>query len=121
MSYTLSDFVVSGEVLKNYKNLVDLIVASETISDKDQKQYWIDAIEDMSDDQMDSLLSILNEEQEWFQKISEEFDNDLKKEKAEEAEIERIRKKREREEKERILEEKEDEIEADLLAELDDL
>jgi hypothetical protein len=64
MSYSLSDFIINDEVLENHKDLIELIIASETIEDKDQKQYWIDAIEDMDDDQMESLLSILNEEQE---------------------------------------------------------
>jgi hypothetical protein len=60
----LSDFIIDDDVLKNNKDLIELIISSETISDKEQKQYWIDAINDMDDDQMDSLLSILNEEQE---------------------------------------------------------
>lgn len=124
MSYSLSDFIINDEVLKNHGDLIKLIIASETISDKEQKQYWIDAIEDMDDDQMESLLWILNEEQEWLQKIWEEFNEDLAKEKAEkaeEAEAERIRKKREREEKERLAEKEEENLEEDLLAELEDL
>jgi hypothetical protein len=64
MTYSLSDFIIDDGLLENHKDLIGLIVASETISDKEQKQYWIDAIEDMGDDQMESLLSILNEEQE---------------------------------------------------------
>ena len=121
MTYSLSDFVITDEVLQKYKDVVNLIIASETISDKDQKQYWIDSLEDMDDDQMNSLLSILNEEQDWLKKISDEFNEDLAKEKSEEAEKERIKKREEREEKEKMAEEEDEDIEEDLLAELDDL
>lgn len=121
MTYSLSDFIIDDNLLQNNKKLINLIIASETISDKEQKQYWIDAIEDMGDDQLSSLYSILWEEQEWLQKISEEFNEDLKHEKAEEAEAERIKKRDNRIERERISEEADDQLEADLLAELDDL
>lgn len=121
MSYSLSDFIVPDEVLQNHKDLVNLIIASETISDKDQKQYWIDSIEDMDDDQMNSLLSILNEEKWWLQKISDEFNEDLAKEKAEKAEAERLEKRKEREAEEKKAEEEDQNLEEDLLAELDDL
>ncbi len=121
MTYSLSDFIIDNDLLENNKDLIEKIISSETISDKDQKQYWIDAIEDMDDHQMNSLLSILDEEQEWLKKISKEFNEDLKKEKEAEAEAERLRRKKEREEKERIFEEQDEELEKDLLAELDDL
>ena len=117
MVYQITDFVIKDEVLNKFRDLIDLIVASETISDKEQKQYWIDSLEEMSDDQIESLKSILGEEQQWIQKISEEFNDDLEKEKEEE----RIRRMQELREKEREIELKEQEEEEALLEELENL
>ena len=124
MNYSLSDFVVDDSVLQQYWDIVNLIIASETISDKEQKQYWISSLADMDDDQMGSLKSILWEEQEWLKKISEEFNEWVSKEeaeKAEKAEVERLRRKKEREEREREFKERDAEVEEGLLAELERL
>jgi len=121
MLYTLSDFTINDQVLLDHKDLVDLIISSETISDKDQKQYWIDSLEDMWEDQISSLRWILWDEKEWLQKISEDFNEDLAKENAEKNEKERLERKRKREKEEEVSEEKDNELEIDLLAELDDL
>ena len=124
MNYSLSDFIIDNSVLQQYWDIVNLIIASETISDKEQKQYWISSLADMDDDQMGSLKSILWEEQEWLKKISEEFNEWVSKEeaeKAEKAEVERLRRKKEREEREREFKERDAEVEEGLLAELERL
>lgn len=79
MAFQLSDFKISANVLEKYKDILDLILSSSTIETKDQKQYWIDSLSVMNDDQVANLRNILTEEKDELKKIEDEFSAKSKK------------------------------------------
>lgn len=123
MQFTISDFNIIPEVLKKFKDLINLIISSTTIESKDDKQYWISSLSTMTDDQIKNLYDILNEEKKELAKIEDEYSKNvnsakisaINKIKAEEMKAKKIAIAWE----EKKDKEKEKEVEEDLLKQLE--
>jgi len=125
MDFSFSDFTIKDEIKAKYSDIIELIFKSITIETKEQKQYWIDALEEMDDEQIKNLREILTEEIDQVKQIDEEFWEKITE--AEQDAISRIKlkesekRKQKREEEERLSQGKESSYEDDLLSQLDDL
>ena len=125
MDFSFSDFTIKDEIKAKYSDIIELIFKSITIETKEQKQYWIDALEEMDDEQIKNLREILTEEIDQVKQIDEEFWEKITE--AEQDAISRIKlkesekRKQKREEEEKLSQGKESSYEDDLLSQLDDL
>lgn len=70
-------FIVADETLAQYNELVDLILATESMDD-DERQYWFDIMPSMTDEQIDRLYSILDTEKKKLEKLEEKYQNEIK-------------------------------------------
>ncbi len=70
-------FVVLDEMQVRYPELIDLILWSESI-DNNQKQYWLDILPSMTNEQIDRLFNILMTERIEIQKLDLQFQEDVK-------------------------------------------
>lgn len=70
-------FNISDEILANYKELVDLILITESMDD-DERQYWFDILPSMTDEQIDRLFSILDTEKKKLEKLEEKYQDEIK-------------------------------------------
>lgn len=78
MQFQISDFKISASILEKYKDIIDLILWSSTIETKEQKQYWIDSLSVMNDDQVANLRNILTEEKNELKKIDDDYNSKVK-------------------------------------------
>ena len=126
MVYSYPDFEIKDEIKEKYSDIIQLIFTSITIETKEQKQYWIDALEEMDEDQLVNLKKILWDEVDDVRKIDEEYwPKKLNKEEQEKEDLlkkEQIAKRSEKRKKEEWKTEIEDRsYEDSLLSQLDDL
>lgn len=126
MVYSYPDFEIKDEIKEKYSDIIQLIFTSITIETKEQKQYWIDALEEMDEDQLINLKKILWDEVDDVKKIDEEYwPKKLNKEEQEKEDLlkkEQIAKRSEKRKKEEWKTEIEDRsYEDSLLSQLDDL
>ncbi len=70
-------FVIADETLAEYKELIDLIVATDSMDD-DERQYWFDIMPSMTDEQVDRLYSILDTEKKKLEKLEEKYQDEIK-------------------------------------------
>lgn len=70
-------FTVLDEIQVKFPELVDLITRSESI-DETQKQYWLDILPSMTNDQIDRLFNILMTERIEIEKLDLQFQQDVK-------------------------------------------
>lgn len=70
-------FTVLDEIQVKYPELVDLVLGSESI-DNNQKQYWLDILPSMTNEQIDRLFNILMTERIEIQKLDLQFQEDVK-------------------------------------------
>lgn len=70
-------FVILDEMQVRYPELIDLILRSESI-DNNQKQYWMDILPSMTNEQIDRLFNILMTERIEIQKLDLQFQEDVK-------------------------------------------
>jgi len=70
-------FIVADETLAEYKELVDLILATESMDD-DERQYWFDIMPSMTDEQVDRLYNILDTEKKKLEKLEEKYQEEIK-------------------------------------------
>ena len=70
-------FIIADETLAEYKELVDLILATESMDD-DERQYWFDIMPSMTDEQVDRLYNILDTEKKKLEKLEEKYQNEIK-------------------------------------------
>jgi len=70
-------FIVADETLADYKELVDLILATESMDD-DERQYWFDIMPSMTDEQIDRLYNILDTERKKLEKLEEKYQEEIK-------------------------------------------
>lgn len=70
-------FNISDEILAQYKELIDLILATESMDD-DERQYWFDILPSMTNEQIDRLFNILDTEKKKLQKLEEKYQNEIK-------------------------------------------
>ncbi len=70
-------FVVSDELHAKYPELVDLIIATESMDD-DERQYWFDIMPSMTDPQVDRLYDILDTERKKLQELEVKYQKEIK-------------------------------------------
>ena len=70
-------FTVSDEVMAKYNELVDLILATESMDD-DERQYWFDIMPSMTDEQVDRLYSILDTEKKKLETLEVKYQDEIK-------------------------------------------
>ena len=70
-------FIISDEILAQYNELIDLILATESMDD-DERQYWFDIMPSMTDEQIDRLYSILDTEKKKLEKLEEKYQDEIK-------------------------------------------
>ncbi len=70
-------FIIADEILADYKELVDLILATESMDD-DERQYWFDIMPSMTDEQIDRLYNILDTEKKKLEKLEEKYQEEIK-------------------------------------------
>ena len=70
-------FTVSDETLAQYKELIDLVLATESMDD-DERQYWFDILPSMTDEQVDRLYNILETEKKKLENLEEKYKDEIK-------------------------------------------
>jgi len=119
-----STLVIPEEVRANFPDLVELVKGSQSMDDE-ERQYWIDALPIMSEDQVENLRGILENEKSQLEEVEASYQDGLNEasEKATKAfdEVAYMEKKRARVEAEKLHEKEELEREAAVLAELEQL
>jgi Na+/phosphate symporter len=70
-------FKISDEALARYKELIDLIIATESM-DNEERQYWFDIMPSMTDEQIDRLYNILETERKELQKLEVRYQEEIK-------------------------------------------
>ena len=70
-------FNVSDEIQAEYNELVELILATESMDD-DERQYWFDIMPSMTDEQIDRLYNILDTERKKLEKLEEKYQDEIK-------------------------------------------
>ncbi len=122
---TIKDFRIPEELMKSDKNIIDLIMRSESMKDE-ERQYWFNLSEIMNEEQVDKLRDILARERKKLAEIDEKYG----KKKVDPVEVARKNKEMQvrRAAEQKALAEKEAKHKAeenfdedDLLSELDDL
>lgn len=70
-------FKISDESLARYKELIDLILETESMDDE-ERQYWFDIMPSMTDSQIDRLYNILDTEKKELQKLEVRYQEEIK-------------------------------------------
>lgn len=70
-------FTVSDELQAKYPELIDLIIATESMDD-DERQYWFDIMPSMTDAQIDRLFDILETERKKLQELEVKYQKEIK-------------------------------------------
>ena len=70
-------FIISDEILAKYKELIDMILATESMDD-DERQYWFDIMPSMTEEQIDRLYNILDTERKKLQELEIKYQKEIK-------------------------------------------
>ena len=70
-------FQVSDELQAKYPELIQLIIATESMDD-DERQYWFDIMPSMTDAQTDRLFDILETERKKLQELEVKYQKEIK-------------------------------------------
>lgn len=70
-------FTVSDELQAKYPELIQLIIATESMDD-DERQYWFDIMPSMTDPQIDRLFDILETERKKLQELEVKYQKEIK-------------------------------------------
>ena len=70
-------FTISDKVLTEYNELVDLILATESMDD-DERQYWFDIMPSMTNEQIDRLYTILDTEKKKLETLEVKYQDEIK-------------------------------------------
>jgi hypothetical protein len=76
MPDSTTPIIVPADVRAKFGELVDLIVASESMND-DERRYWIDILPVMNDDQVSKLRDILARERDQLAAIDAKYAKDM--------------------------------------------
>jgi hypothetical protein len=71
-------FQVADEVQAKYPHLVTLIKGTESMDDN-EKQYWFDVLPTMTDEQVDRLFAILQNEKDKLDELEKKYQEEIKK------------------------------------------
>lgn len=74
-----STLTIPDEVLEKFPELVELIKGSQSMNDE-ERQYWVDVLPIMTDDQIDNLRSILDNEKKQIEEVEKDYQQDMQKE-----------------------------------------
>jgi len=77
LKHNWKNFIISDEMLAQYKELVDLILWTESMDD-DERQYWFDILPSMTNEQIDRLFTILDTEKKKLEKLEEKYQEEIK-------------------------------------------
>ncbi len=72
-----TSFKISDETLARYKELIDLVLETESMDDE-ERQYWFDIMPSMTDTQIDRLYNILETEKKELQKLEVRYQEEIK-------------------------------------------
>lgn len=70
-------FVISDEIQAQYHELVQLILATDSMDDN-ERQYWFDIMPSMTDEQVDRLFNILDTEKKKLQELESKYQEEIK-------------------------------------------
>lgn len=115
---TTTDLNIPEEIQKQFPKIIKLILGSQSMNNE-ERQYWIDVLPIMAEDQIENLREILVNEKKQSKEADREFEKRMEKERLEFDESKYIEKKRKREEAETLFEKEEREREKALLKELE--
>ena len=115
---TTAELNIPEEVRKQFPKLIELILGSQSMNNE-ERQYWIDVLPIMAEDQINNLRDILVNEKKQIKEADREFEERMEREKLEFDESKYREKKRKREEAETLFEKEEIEREEALLKELE--
>ena len=73
----VKEFDIPKFVLDNYASLIDLIIATKSMDDK-ERQYWFHILPIMTKPQVDKLVTILNTEKQKLAQIDEQYGKKMK-------------------------------------------
>lgn len=115
---------IPEDTLKDFPELIQMIQASRSM-DNEERQYWVDVLPIMSEEQIDNLKKILLNEKKQVEKVQKEYATGMKGavKKATKAfdEAAYLEKKKARQKAEKLHEKEEKEHEETLLQELENL
>ncbi len=115
---------VPENVMKDFGDLIKLIKRSKSM-DLNERQYWVDVLPIMSEDQIENLRNILNNEKKELDEAESDYAGEMKKNVKEAVshfdEAAYITKKQARVEAEKMAEKEEKKEEDNILSELDNL
>jgi hypothetical protein len=70
-------FQIEDELLAKYKELIDMILATESMDD-DERQYWFDIMPSMTEEQIDRLYNILDTERKKLAELELKYQEEIK-------------------------------------------
>lgn len=70
-------FVISDETQAQYKELVTLILDTDSMDDN-ERQYWFDIMPSMTDEQIDRLFNILDTEKNKLEELETKYQQEIK-------------------------------------------
>lgn len=70
-------FVISDETQAQYKELVTLILDTDSMDDN-ERQYWFDIMPSMTDEQIDRLFNILDTEKNKLEELENKYQQEIK-------------------------------------------
>ena len=121
---TKNDLTIPEDLLQKFPELIKGIKASQSMN-QEERQYWIDVLPIMSEEQIDNLKNILDNEKQQIEEANREFDETVeegaKNVKVTFDEFRYKEKKRLLRESESLHEKEEEKHEAELLKELENL
>lgn len=71
-------FYISDEMQAEYPELIKLILATESMEDDEEKQYWFDIMPSMNDSQIDRLFNILETERKKLEELELKYQEEIK-------------------------------------------
>lgn len=71
-------FTLLDEIQAQYPELIKLVIATESMDDN-ERQYWLDILPSMSDEQIDRLFNILDTERRQLEELDQKYQDEVKK------------------------------------------
>lgn len=69
---------ISDDTVKKFSDIIELIKKSQSMNDE-ERQYWIDVLPIMTEDQLSNLKNILNNEKKQIEEAESEYKEGIKK------------------------------------------
>ena len=117
-----TNFVIPEETKKKFPKLIPLILASESMNDE-ERQYWINILPVMTEEQIASLLDILETEKKQLAEIDKKYEKEMENlgsdEMIQEMKAKRREKRESRKQEETAFEQKEQQEQEKLLQEIE--